>query len=61
MENKNKSWFAKTQDEYIAKELMEAGYKLIDCTNGTWTFINKPDGLLTFDAKKIVYSDKLCF
>ena len=61
MENKNKSWFAKTQDENIANELIESGYQLVDCTNGTWTFINKPDYKLTFDNKKIVYSDKLCF
>ena len=61
MENKNRSWFAKTQDENIANELIESGYQLVDYTNGTWTFINKLDCKLTFDNKKIVYSDKLCF
>ena len=61
MENNNKSWFAKTQDETIAKELIAAGFQLVDCANGTWTFMNKPDCLLTFDNKKIIYSDKLCF
>ena len=58
---KNNAWFCKTQDEYVMKELIEAGFQLVDYTNGTWTFMNKPDIPLTFDDKKIAYSDKLCF
>ena len=60
MGNKNKSWFAKTQDEHIAKELMEHGFELVDCTNGTWTFINNSDSPLTFDNNKVTYSNMLC-
>ena len=60
MENKNKSWFAKTQDETIAKELMESGFQLVDCTNGTWTFMNKQDCQLKFNENKVTYSNILC-
>ena len=58
---KNNAWFAKTQDEYVAQELIKANFQLVDYTNGTWTFMNKQDVPLTFDDKKIAYSDKLCF
>ena len=58
---KNNAWFAKTQDEHVMKELVDAGFQLVDYTNGIWTFMNKPDIPLTFDDKKIVYSNKLCF
>jgi hypothetical protein len=63
MENKEnkKAWFVKTQDEHTAKELMDFGFKLADNSNGTWTFINSPDKPLTFDDKKIIYSNKLVF
>lgn len=61
MNNKKTSWFCKTQCEYVAKELTEAGYQLIDHSNGVWTFINKTDYPIIFDEKKVTYSDKLCF
>ena len=60
MKNKNKSWFCKTQDENIAKELIESGFELVDCTNGIWTFINNSDSPLTFDNNKVTYSNMLC-
>ena len=61
MENKNKSWFVKTQDKNVADELLAFGFKLVDTTNGTWTFINSQDKPLTFDDKKLMYSNTLVF
>ena len=61
MKDKNKSWFVKTQDENTAKALMDFGFELVDCANGTWTFINNPDYPLMFDNKKVTYSNKLIF
>ena len=60
MENKNKSWFVKTQDENTAKALMAAGFDLVDYTNDTWTFLNDSERPLTFDNKKVAYSNMLC-
>lgn len=59
MENKNNSWFAKTQDKNTANELIESGFQLVDYANGIWTFMNKPDCKLTFDKNKITYSNIL--
>lgn len=61
MENKNKSWFVKTQDKNVASELLAFGFVLADESNGTWTFINSPEKPLTFDNKKIIYSNTLVF
>ena len=58
---KNKALFIKTQDESSAKQLEDSGFKLVDYTNGTWTFMNNPECLLTFDNNKIVYSNVLHF
>lgn len=60
-ENKNQEKFIKTQDLKTYESLLEIGFKLIDCTNGTWTFINNPDCPLTFDNNKVTYSNMLCF
>lgn len=61
MENKNNAWFIKTQDFDTAEDLKKAGFKLVDYTNVTWTFLNNLDCPLTFDNNKITYSNKLCF
>lgn len=58
---KNKTLFVKTQDEHTAKELMNFGLELVDNANGTWTFINSSERLLTFDDKKVTYSNMLHF
>ena len=58
--NKNKSNFIKTQDKKTYEELIKIGFKLIDYTDDTWTFINNPDCPLTFDNNKnITYSNML--
>ena len=59
--NKNQAMFIKTQDLTTAEGLKKAGFKLIDYTNETWTFMNNPDCPLTFDNNKIAYSNMLCF
>ena len=41
--------------------LKNNGFELIDYTDGTWTFMNNPNCLLTFDNNKFVYSNMLCF
>ena len=61
LNNKNKAMFIKTQDASTAEDLKNSGFKLVDCTDGTWTFMNNPDCPLTFDNNKIVYSNMLCF
>ena len=58
---KNKAMFIKTKDKETSEKLGKESFQLVDYTNGIWTFINKQDTPLTFDDKKIVYSDKLCF
>lgn len=60
-ENKNKAMFIKTQDLNTSDNLKKIGFKLVDYTNGTWTFMNNPDCPLTFDNNKVVYSNMLCF
>ena len=52
--------FIKTQDINTCEELKRAGFDLIDYTDNTWTFMNKPDCTLVFEDNKIVYSNKLC-
>lgn len=60
MNSKNKANFIKTQDCETAEDLKRAGFELIDCTDGTWTFINNPNCPLTFDNNKFTYSNMLC-
>ena len=60
MDNK-KTMFVKTKDFETSEMLKIEGFKLVDYTNGTWTFINDISRPLTFDNNKIVYSDMLCF
>lgn len=57
----NKAMFIKTQDEKTCAELKKSGFKFVDYTNGTWTFMNNPDCPLTFDNNKIAYSNMLTF
>jgi len=56
----NQAMFIKTQDINTCEELKRAGFDLIDYTDNTWTFMNKPDCTLVFEDNKIVYSNKLC-
>ena len=60
MSNKGKALFIKTQDFETHESLLESGLKLVDYTNGTWTFVNDPERPLIFEDKKITYSDMLC-
>lgn len=61
LNSKNQAMFIKTQDIDTADNLKNNGFVLVDYTDGTWTFMNNPDCLLTFDNNKIVYSNMLCF
>ena len=58
--HKNKAKFIKTQDSNACAKLMDSGFKLIDYTDGTWTFMNDINRPLTFDNNKITYSNVLC-
>ena len=57
----NKANFIKTKDADTAKILEQEGFKLVDNSNGTWTFMNDTERLFTFEKGKAVYSNKLCF
>lgn len=59
--NKNQAKFIKTQDLNTAEDLKKIGFKLVDYTNETWTFVNNPECPLTFDNNKVAYSNMLCF
>lgn len=56
----NKSLFIKTKDKETSEMLQAEGFQLIDYSNGAWTFANNPDVPLTFDNKKVAYSNMLC-
>lgn len=58
--NKNKAKFIKTQDSNTCEKLFDSGFKLIDYTDGIWTFMNDINRPLTFDNNKITYSNVLC-
>ena len=60
LNNKNQAKFIKTQDLKTYEELMGSGFKLVNYVDGTWTFINNSDCSLSFDNKKITYSNILC-
>lgn len=60
MNKDNRAKFIKTQDSESCKKLFDAGFKLIDYTDGTWTFMNDVNRPLTFDNNKIIYSNILC-
>ena len=60
MDNK-KTMFIKTKDFETSEKLKSEGFKLVDYTNGIWTFVNDINRPLTFDNNKVVYSDMLCF
>ena len=58
---KDKAMFIKTKDQETSEKLKTEGFKLVDYTNGIWTFINDPDYSITFDEKKVTYSNMLHF
>lgn len=63
MKNKNdntKAMFIKTKDLETSENLKRDGFKLVDYTNGTWTFVNNSNCPLTFDNNKVAYSNMLC-
>lgn len=57
----NKSMFIKTKDEETSEALKAEGFRLIDYTSGTWTFLYEENRPMAFDDKKIIFSNKLCF
>lgn len=57
---KAKTLFIKTKDKETSDTLQEEGFQLVDYVDGVWTFINNPDLPLTFDNKKVAYSNMLC-
>lgn len=62
-ENKNTALpFVKTSDEETKKLLEREGLKLIDYSNGLWTFLNSPIdiGNLNFESGNFVFTNKLC-
>lgn len=62
MKNKNK--FIVTQDQETADKFVLAGLRLINNSNGTYTFENKLTGNLNFsniDVKKFTYTNILTF
>ena len=61
LSNKNKALFIKTQDFDTAESMKNNGFKLVDHTDDTWTFVNDLDCPLTFDNNKITYSNMLIF
>ena len=58
----NNANFILTKDLETYEVLKSSGFHLINQSNGIWTFVNNPQKLaiLTFDNKKITYSNKLC-
>lgn len=60
MESKQ-ALFIKTKDSDTYETLKNEGFRLVDYTNGTWTFVNNTERPLTFDDNKIIYSNMLCF
>ena len=58
----NNANFILTKDLETSEVLKSSGFHLINQSNGIWTFVNNPQKLaiLTFDNKKITYSNKLC-
>ena len=62
MENKNntKAMFIKTKDKETSETLVKEGFKLVDYTNGVWTFVNDTKSSMTFEKNKVAYSNMLC-
>ena len=59
-----KSKFIITQDQETAEQLVSAGLRLINNSNGIYTFENKLTGNLNFsniDVKKFAYTNVLTF
>lgn len=60
MESKQ-ALFIKTKDSDTYETLKNEGFRLVDYTNGIWTFVNNTERSLTFDDNKIIYSNMLYF
>ena len=57
-----KSTFIVTKDKETATKLISAGLRLVTEINGTYTFENKSNDVMTFDKvdkTKVVYSNVL--
>lgn len=53
-------FFIKTQDKETADKLVSLGFKVVNKSGDTWTFLN--DANIRFEAeenKKAVYSDRI--
>jgi hypothetical protein len=57
----DKQLFIKVQDKETSEKLLSEGFLLASFDGTTWTFVNDAKKKITFDNKKMVYSDKLCF
>lgn len=58
---KNKPMFIKTKDQETFETLIREGFRLVDNSNGVWTFIYDENAPMTFSKDKVVYSNKLVF
>lgn len=54
--NKN---FIRTTDEKVKDELISKGYQLVSSDNNSWTFINDTSKPMSFDNKKVTFTDIL--
>lgn len=57
----NKQQFIKTTDSQTKDLLLKEGFQLVNESNGIATFINDKTKVITFENKKITFSDKLEF
>ena len=58
MENKK---FIRCTDEYTIEQLKKLGFQLISEVNGIATFINDVTKPITFEKKKMAYTDNITF
>ena len=58
---KSKPMFIKTKDQETSETLINEGFKLIDNSNGIWTFVYDDNAPMTFNKDKVVYTNKLVF
>ena len=61
MRMKSKPMFIKTKDQETSETLINEGFKLIDNSNGIWTFVYDDNAPMTFNKDKVVYTNKLVF
>lgn len=53
--------FIKTSDKDTMQQLSDLGYKLLNYSNGYWTFINDVTIPMTFEHKNTIYTNMLTF